>query len=307
MAVAHLELPAGVSPQFDGELLEALQSCGFVILRGHGIAAAELEAIYRYTKALFDLPVATKHRYQCPSGGERGYTAFGRERARDHAYADLKEFWHIGPELDLASPYRNLYPANLWPVELPGFSATIKRFYHHLSQVAQVVLDCLGRALQLHTAYFPTLIKDGNSVLRLLHYPAQREAPPAGHLRAAPHADINLITLLVSASEPGLELLDRRGQWQPVDAEAGELIVDTGDMMALITNGQLPATTHRVVNPPGEAGARYSLPFFVHPHSGAKLSPLPQCVGAEGPRFEPITAGDFLQQRLRENGLKSTS
>lgn len=287
---------------FIDELHSSLREFGFVGIRNHGIDETLLSDSYELNRALFQLSDAQKQSYSQAELGHRGYTAFGQERAKDNPQPDLKEFWHIGPELNDESAYFMRYPPNVWPHELAQFKAVMLSLYNQLNDVASLVLEAIGLALKIPPTYFADLIHDGNSVLRLIHYPPVAGMNTAQQMRAAPHADINLMTLLVGASDSGLELLDQDGQWLAINSEPGEIIIDTGDMMALITNSRLPATVHRVVNPDSESKARYSMPFFVHPHSDAELQCLAQFRKPDE-EYQSISAGDFLQQRLRENGL----
>lgn len=288
--------------QFAGELLDALADFGFVVIADHGIQAHTFSRAYQLAEQLFALPEAQKTRYEM-GNGQRGYIAFGRESAKGFSQPDLKEYWHVGPELSPTDYYYDKYPKNCWPdTELPEFRKFFLGLHRELNHCALRLLSALEFAMALPSGYFADLIAQGNSVQRLIHYPALSGDEPDDALRAAPHADINLMTLLVGATDAGLQILDRDGQWLAVENQLNDLVVDTGDMMALITNNRLPATVHRVVNPQERGRARYSIPFFVHPHNEAILRCLPQCA-AGGAEVEPISAGDFLQQRLRENGF----
>jgi len=240
-------------------------------------------------------------------GGVRGYTPFGTEHAKDHAVPDLKEFWHVGREADpdeIAGRHETFQP-NIWPAEPTGFKDTFTELYDALDETGRIILEALTPGLDLPQAFFDPLVKGGNAILRLLHYPPVAGDATPGAVRAAAHEDINLITLLVAAKGAGLELLERDGSWLPVEADPGNLIVDSGDMLARMTNTVIPATTHRVVNPVGPNVSRYSMPFFMHPKDDVVLSCLPSCVGDEA-KFEDITAGEFLAERLREIGLTPT-
>jgi isopenicillin N synthase-like dioxygenase len=126
-------------------------------------------------------------------------------------------------------------------------------------------------------------------------------------VRAGQHEDINLITLLIGASADGLEVLNKQNEWVAVTALPDHIVVNVGDMLQRLTNGKLKSTTHRVVNPPREkwGSSRFSIPFFLHPRSEMRLDCLPSCVGdGEQPHWEPISAGEFLDERLAEIGLK---
>ncbi|MEO1656530.1 MAG: 2-oxoglutarate and iron-dependent oxygenase domain-containing protein [Pseudomonadota bacterium] len=284
--------------RFCGALFAALQRFGFVIIRDHGVNDRLLNEAYRLVADVFAQPTDVKERYTVP-GGHRGYTPFGTEKAKGSETPDLKEFWHIGPERPIRSA---LDAKNIWPEEPADFKKTLTELFDALHGVGENLLEALTGKLDVPTDYFKTRVADGDSVLRLLHYPPIAHGANPQALRAAAHEDINLITILVAAQGAGLELLDRNGTWLPVENEPGDLIVDTGDMMARITNGVLPSTTHRVVNPAGPNVSRYSMPFFMHLAADTPLDCLPSCVG-DGFDHAPITAGEYLLERLKENGM----
>ena len=282
---------------FEQALMAGLQDFGFVILKDHNVATDLLERAYALAAELFALPEAEKRRHM---SGLRGYTPFGTERAKDSRHADLKEFWQIGrqrPE-GLSDP---LFPPNVWP-ELPGFRETFNTLFDALDETGRLLLRALAPGLGLPEGYFDPLVQDGTSLLRLLHYPPVPGDVAPGSIRAAPHEDINFLTILVAAKGAGLELLDRDGTWLPVETEPTNLIVDSGDMLARMTNGVIPATTHRVVNPKGPNVSRYSMPFFMQPTRETSLKVLESCRGA-GARFPEVTAGEFLDERIRAIGL----
>jgi isopenicillin N synthase-like dioxygenase len=289
--------------KFTQELFEGLKECGFVVIRDHGISVEEMAKTYSLVERLFELPVKTKLQYDSGSGGARGYTAFGRENAAGNPHADLKEFWHVGQTLDANSQYIGNYADNVWPKELPDFEAVLGGMYRELENLSKILLEVLGDALGLEKSFFDEMVSDGNSIYRLLHYPKVEGLDTGRAMRAAPHADINLLTLLLGATDSGLELLDSDGNWLAVESGPNEIVLDTGDMMSRLTNELLPSTVHRVVNPHSQDKSRYSMPFFLHPHSRADLSCLPQCLGEGKAKYPPITAGEFLQQRLEEIGL----
>ena len=303
-SIPVLELPpanASVA-SWSAELGQAVGEFGFVGLRNHGVSEPLQRDAYRVSAAFFALPEATKRRYHRPGGaGQRGYTPFGVEVGKDAAIADLKEFWHVGPEHD----DRPESPCpNLWPEEVPQFRPVLRALYAELFAIGRVVLRGLSAYLGEEESYFESRVQNGDSILRALHYPPIEAA--AGAVRAAAHEDIDLLTLLVGAGEPGLEILARSGEWIPVTAIEGTILCNVGDMLERITLGVLPSTTHRVVNPPApwDRKARYSLPFFLHPRPDVLLESLPSCVDRSGRSAEPaIQAGEFLRQRLREIGL----
>jgi isopenicillin N synthase-like dioxygenase len=285
---------------------EALQDLGFVAVEGHGVDTDLLYENYRLFKEFFDLPVENKQRYEFPEGGrQRGYTSFGIEHAKNNQKADLKEFWHLGRDLAADHPLAGRIPANPWPEEIAGLRENAQALYKAMETSAQTMLKAISVYLGKDENFLPNMIQDGNSIIRVIHYPVCDGFDEPGVMRAAEHEDINLITLLPEATESGLELLTREGDWMPIYSIKGQMIVDSGDMLARITNNKLPATTHRVVNPQGEPSSRYSMPFFVHPHPDYVLEVLDTCLEeGEEPLAPPITAEGFLFERLREIGLK---
>ena len=288
------------------ELGGSLVDIGFVVVEGHQIDERLVRDVYALWRRFFALDEAAKRRYAGIEGGARGFTPFGVEHAKDNPTPDLKEFWHVGQELPPDHPLRHEYPPNAWPRELPELRQPTLALYHELERVAELLLMAFAEYFALPEETFAAMMRGGNSVLRILHYPPVPAAPSAASaLRAAPHEDINLVTLLCEATGSGLELLHRDGTWLPVEARPGQLVVDTGDMLSRITNEVVPATTHRVVNPPAGANRdRYSMPFFVHPAAACSLSVLDRFVTPERPRrFPPITAGELLARRLTEIGL----
>ncbi len=297
--------------RFVHELGKGLTAIGFVAVQvdpvpgqAIGLDRDLLAAAYQVAAEFFGLPEAVKCRYETPQG-QRGFTRFGREHARNQATPDLKEFWHMGrertPDLEAVLDYA----ANIWPLEVPRFQPVLTALYQQLDAIAQQLLIACACYLDLPPTIFASMTTAGNTILRLIHYPPiPANAPPAS-LRAAPHEDINLITLLPTATDAGLEVLRRDGTWLPIPALPGYLIVDAGDMLQWVTNGLFKSTTHRVVNPDDGRSRRFSLPFFVHPHPSIDLTPLPACIARTGgqPLFPPITAGAYLAQRLQEIGL----
>lgn len=287
---------------FCASLFEGLRRYGFIVLVDHAVPASLLAEAYALSARFFAQDTATKLAY---AHGPRGYSPFRNERALGHAAADLKEFWQIGPEREGEAPRGPTEPPNVWPDVPAGFRPTFLALYRALQETGRLLLEALAPRLDLPPGWFSALVDDGNSVLRLIHYPpVPREVEP-GSLRSAPHEDINLLTLLVAAQGPGLQLLDRDGRWLPVEARNDALIIDSGDMMARLTNDVIPATTHRVVNPAQSNQSRYSMPFFMHPNSDVVLECLPSCVG-HGARHAPVRADVFLEERLRAIGLLRT-
>lgn len=283
---------------FSDALMAGLQQYGFIILADHGVSEHLLEHAYEHSAEVFSLPYAVKRHY---AAGMRGYTPFGTEHARDSKLPDLKEFWQIGREPAPGLPPED-FPPNVWPAEFPAFEKTFSELFAALDETGRVLLCALAPKLDLPPNYFDDKVAAGTSILRVLHYPPVQDDAPEGAVRSAAHEDINFITLLVAAKGAGLQLLDRDGTWLPVETAPKNLIVDSGDMLQRLTNGVIPSTTHRVVNPEGPNVSRYSMPFFMHPASDVSLECLPSCRG-DGPKWPPITAGEFLAERLREIGL----
>ncbi len=295
--------------RFVADLGQAYQNIGFVAIKGHYLTDGLSADLYEVVKQFFSLPMESKKSYEDPKlAGQRGYTSKGREQAKGHDVPDLKEFYQIGQFVEEDHPLKKEYPDNLWPRELPEMSTIAKEVYQKLEKTGFEMLRAIALYLELPENYFDDKVKDGNSILRAIHYPPieNPEALPAGAVRAAEHGDINLITLLMGASADGLEVLRRDGAWIPITALPNQLVVNVGDMLARLTNNKLKSTIHRVVNPPKDKmkASRYSIPFFMHPKSGMDLSCLPSCVSDESPKqYEDITAGKFLEERLAEIGL----
>jgi len=293
--------------KFIEEIGRAYETIGFVALKGHFLDDALVEKLYQEIKNFFDLPVAVKEKYEIPGiGGQRGYVSFGKESAKGRKEGDLKEFWHFGQYVSPDSKYANEYPENVTVDELPDFNEVGKKVYQMLEKTAKYVLRSLAIHLNLEETYFDEYIKNGNSILRPIHYPPI-ETEPKGAERAAAHGDINLITLLMGAQGKGLQVQNHKGEWIDAVAAPDELMINVGDMLSRHSNNKLKSTIHRVTNPPKEmwGTSRYSIPFFLHPISAMKLDVLENCIDEANPKkYEDITAGDFLNQRLKELGLK---
>ena len=288
---------------FARKLGRSFEDYGFAIIADHGIPDDLITQAEEKAKAFFALPEEVKRKYFIEGGGgARGYTPFGIETAKGAQAHDLKEFWHVGRDLPPGHPFRNHMPDNVWPSEVPSFKDTFAELYATFDRTGLKILRAIARYLKIEEDYFIDTVRDGNSVMRLLHYPPI-EGEPGSHVRAGAHEDINTITLLLGAEEAGLELLTKDGRWIPVSPRPGELVVNIGDMLQRLTNGQLRSTSHRVVNPPRErwGKSRYSMPFFLHFRSDFLIEALPGTVPAgEQPKWPPITADDYLQERMRE-------
>ncbi|GLQ87196.1 isopenicillin N synthase family dioxygenase [Dyella flagellata] len=289
---------------FVAELGAAYREFGFCCISGHGITPQLIDGAYDAFQRFFALPAEAKMKYHVPgTGGARGYTPFKVETAKDSSYPDLKEFWHIGREIDRNSRFAELMPPNLWPAEVPGFHEYGYELYQALDWLGSRVLRALALHIDLPEDYFEDKIDQGNSILRPIHYPPISEAN-VPNVRAGAHEDINFITLLVGASAEGLEVLTREGKWLPITTAGDAIVVNIGDMLQRLSNHVYPSTTHRVVNPPNANARkpRYSVPYFLHPNPDVVLDPLPQCITPDNPRRydTSLNSHEYLMQRLRE-------
>ncbi len=286
---------------------KAYEDVGFVAVKSHGIADELIAGLYRHVQDFFSQPEAVKRSYEKPElHGQRGYTSFGKEHAKGSDAPDLKEFFQWGQTVEDGDPIREEYPDNIAVQEVPEFSPTLRKAYSAFQTSGTDLLRAIALYLGLEESYFDAQVHNGNSILRAIHYPPIAQEPKSA-IRAEQHEDINLITLLVGASADGLEILSKEGQWVPVTSLPEQIVVNVGDMLQRLTNNKLKSTTHRVVNPPREkwGSSRFSIPFFLHPKSGMNLRCLDGCVDAAHPKaYEDATAGEYLDERLREIGLK---
>jgi isopenicillin N synthase-like dioxygenase len=263
-------------------LASSLRETGFAVLGDHPVPAELVQANYTEWESFFKGP--EKHDYIFDPERQDGFFPFRSENAKGRTQKDLKEFFHV-------------YPGTRLP---PGVSERMRELYAALSRLG-------GELLGLLEAHTPSEVRsrlsmplkdmvDGSAhtLLRVLHYPPLAGDEEEGAVRAAAHEDINLITLLVAATAPGLQVRDSRGAWHDVPADAGTIVVNAGDMLQMATDGYYRSTSHRVVNPPAEeaSSSRLSMPLFVHPRKEVRLSAR-------------HTAGSYLEERLREIGLKS--
>jgi len=292
---------------FVDQLGKAFHEIGFVGVTGHGISQELIDDFYTAAKAFFSLPVQSKRKYELAGmAGQRGYTSFGKEHAKQSKVADLKEFFQIGQEVADDDPRKDQYPNNPDVEETPAFVTLGRQLYRAFEESGANLLRAIALHLDLPEDYFEAKIEAGNSILRAIHYPPITQEPETA-IRAEQHEDINLITLLVGASAGGLQLLDKHDEWQEIIPENDEIVINVGDMLQRLTNNYLKSTTHRVVNPPREEWhkPRLSIPFFLHPKANMDLSVLSACVTPNNPQaYASITAGEYLDERLREIGLK---
>ncbi|MGY6629332.1 MAG: isopenicillin N synthase family dioxygenase [Oceanicaulis sp.] len=292
---------------FAAALGRSFRETGFAVVSDHPVDPGVIECAIADTQAFFALPEAVKRQYfQEGGGGQRGYTPFAMENAKGEARKDLKEFWHRGRDLPAGHAYERYMPANVPVSEIARFDASTKALFEALDAMGGVLLEAIARDLGLPDDWFAPTVNEGNSILRLLHYPPI-DGEPDG-VRAGAHEDINVITLLLGAEEAGLQVKTRSGDWLPIQPPEGALVVNIGDMLQRLTNHVLPSTTHRVVNPSRERMKfpRYSTPFFLHFNPDFEIRTLPGCVTPDNPdRYpEAVTAHEYLLERLREIGLK---
>ncbi|MCX5742504.1 MAG: isopenicillin N synthase family oxygenase [Proteobacteria bacterium] len=306
-----MSLPDWRDPEKRKDLVEiigaALEDYGFFAVANHGIPDALQKRAYEVSRELFHQPTSVKAAYNDPARkGQRGFTGFGTEHAKDSQAPDLKEFWQVGrPDVPDTHPVHQPYGPNVWPKEVPTFGPTLAELYKHLERLGGILLEAAALHLGEPASRFREMTKDSDTIIRVLYYPPVPANAPPNAVRSAAHEDINLITLLSAATAGGLELLRRDGTWMPVQTDFDTIVVDAGDMLQNVTNGLYKSTTHRVVNPTDSSTERFSMPCFVHARREVDLTPLASCVERSGgeKKYESITAGDFLDRRLREIGL----
>ncbi len=295
--------------KFIRDMGDALKDIGFFALENHGIPLEEIDSAYTEAKDFFTLDIQTKSSFeQRDINRQRGFTGYGVEHAKGNPAPDLKEFWQTGRALDAEHPNFDSFPVNIWPTEYcPGFEQVIDGLYRKMEQLSHLLLSAASEYLNKDAKWLPQLADDGNTILRLIHYPPVPEDADPQSVRSAAHEDINLITLLVGATADGLEVMDHDGSWIQVEANHNHIIVDSGDMLQNLTNGLFKSTTHRVVNPENSRNRRFSMPMFVHPRDEVDLTPDEELVSITGGEalFDSITAGEYLYQRLVEIGLTS--
>ena len=292
--------------EFVQSIGRAFQEIGFCAVKGHLLSDDLVERLYSQIKLFFDLPYEVKAKYEFPQySGQRGYVSFGKESAKGSKHGDLKEYWHFGQYIEEEEKEKYNYFPNIHVEELSEFNEVGREVYSTLEETAKHILRALALYLNIEEDYFDKYIKNGNSILRPIHYPPILEDPKEA-VRASAHGDINLITLLMGAHGKGLQVQHSNGEWIDAVASEDELMINIGDMLSRHTNNLLKSTVHRVVNPDRELlkKSRYSIPFFMHPISEMKLNVLESCISDESPKsFDDITAGDFLNERLVELGL----
>ncbi|MBA2249001.1 MAG: isopenicillin N synthase family oxygenase [Chitinophagaceae bacterium] len=292
---------------FVAQLGKAYEDVGFVAVKNHGIPKELIADLYKHVQQFFSLPLEQKRKYEIPElAGQRGYTSFGKEHAKGSDAPDLKEFFQYGQTVPIDHPLKPEYPDNVKVKEVAGFDDTIFNSYRAFEKSGKSLLQAIAIYLSLDENYFDNYVEQGNSIVRAIHYPPITHEPKSA-IRAEQHEDINLITLLVGASAGGLEILTKANEWVGVTSLPDQIVVNVGDMLQRLTNNKLKSTTHRVVNPPRVLWhtSRFSIPFFLHPKSAMNLSCLADCIDEGHPKlYQDITAGEYLDERLREIGLK---
>lgn len=302
----YLSSDPAIKSKFIQDLGDTFSNIGFACVKNHFTPEEEIKKFYESVESFFKLPVEVKRKYEIPDlGGQRGYTSFGREHAKGSDAPDLKEFWQIGQEVEGEFVSKEHYPDNVHVSEIEDFNRLSMTLYRGFEKSGSILLKAISSYLGLDENYFEPFIKNGNSILRAIHYPPITQEPKNA-IRAEAHEDINLITLLVGASAEGLEVMTAEGNWLAVNAPENHFVINVGDMLQRLTNNRLKSTTHRVVNPPRDKWhtSRYSIPFFLHPISEMDLTCIASCITDTNPlAYEPITAGDYLTERLIEIGL----
>lgn len=292
---------------FVQQLGKAYEDVGFVAVKNHGIPDDLIADLYKYVQQFFSMPSDAKKKYEVPGlAGQRGYTSFGKEHAKGSDAPDLKEFFQYGQKVDDNDPVKNEYPDNVQVQDISAFNPTFQKAYRAFEKSGKALLQAIALYLGLDEDYFDEHIHNGNSILRAIHYPPITSEPKSA-IRAEQHEDINLITLLVGASADGLQILTKQNEWVGVTSLPEQIVVNVGDMLQRLTNNRLKSTTHRVVNPSRDKWhtSRFSIPFFLHPKSKMNLACLEGCIDDQHPKeYEDATAGEYLDERLREIGLK---
>jgi isopenicillin N synthase-like dioxygenase len=292
--------------KFVQELGKAYEEVGFVAVKNHGIPDDLIADLYKYVQQFFAQPDDVKLSYEKKElAGQRGYTSFGREHAKGFDAPDLKEFFQYGQTVEDGEKTEH-YPDNVTVNEIGKFTPTLFKAYRNFEKSGKALLQAIALYLGLDEHYFDNYVHNGNSILRAIHYPPIKNEPKSA-IRAEQHEDINLITLLVGASADGLQILTKQGEWVGVTSLPEQIVVNVGDMLQRLTNNKLRSTTHRVVNPPRElwGTSRFSIPFFLHPKSEMSLASLESTIDEQHPKaYEDATAGEYLDERLREIGLK---
>lgn len=283
-------------------LLESLQT-GFVY-SSHDLPGDLLETAYGMLAEFFHSPLAVKQRFHRPEAhGQTGYTGLLVETAAGAENPDWKEMLNWSAPLPTDHPLRRkyplAYPPGVLPEEVvPGITTVLRRFHDAMAAFQRRFLRLIAVGLGAGDALFEEMVLDAPTLTRALRYPPMADSPAGGHVWAAAHADINLITVLPRATGPGLEVWIG-GEWQPVLPTEDRLIINTGLMLERLSNGRLPSGWHRVIAPAGQQGERISVVQFCHPRPSTILCPLACCCQDPTPqRFAALSAADALEDVL---------
>ncbi|MEP6583404.1 MAG: 2-oxoglutarate and iron-dependent oxygenase domain-containing protein [Ginsengibacter sp.] len=292
---------------FVEKLGKAFEDVGFVAVKNHGIPGKLIGELYKIVQQFFSLPSEKKKTFENHElAGQRGYTSFGKEHAKGSDAPDLKEFFQYGQTVEVTHKLKSEYPDNVKVDDVAGFDKTFLEAYRAFEKSGMSILQAIALYLGLDEYYFNDFVEEGNSIVRAIHYPPIILEPKSA-IRAEQHEDINLITLLVGASADGLQILNKNNEWVGVTSLPDQIVVNVGDMLQRLTNNKLKSTTHRVINPPRELWhtSRFSIPFFLHPKSSMSLATLNSCIDKGHEKaYADITAGAYLEERLKEIGLK---
>ncbi len=262
-------------------LTKSLRNTGFAILSNHSLDVKLIKAVYKEWNIFFKSDL--KHSYLFHPINQDGYFPFKSENAKGQKIKDLKEFYHY---------YK-------WGRHPELLSNNTEKIFNKLIKFGKNLLKWidLNTPKYIKKNYSMPLYNmiDGSdmNLLRIIHYPPIINLQEKDAIRAAPHEDINLITLLSPGSEPGLQVMSKDGNWIDVNCNPEWLVINTGDMLNECSSGYFPSTTHRVINPNKNASniSRFTIPLFIHPRKEVKLS-------------KKYTAESFLNERLKEIGLR---
>ncbi len=288
--------------QFADQLGRNHRLTGFCAISDHPIEKELVDSCVAMFADFFGQSEELKMKYfDADLGGARGYTPYKVETPKGGQNADLKEFWQMGRELSENHPYKKFMSDNLYVSEIPEFKNTIQKLYNAYDLFAQQLMQAIAIYLDLDENYFGSVIDNGNSILRVIHYPPV-DSEEVGE-RSGAHKDINLFTLLIGGSSPGLEILVN-GQWVPVQIERDVMLCNAQEMLERFTNNRVPALIHRVTKGPTKStdSPRYAIPFFVHPNPDWPITTQPSSIDTDHPDLYPESnlTDDFLQQRLHE-------
>lgn len=275
---------------------------GFMYVTGHGLAEAEMQAVFDASATFFALPEADKRAVLFSAQtGNRGYVPMLGEALDPTKPQDLKEAFNIGLELAANDPEllagQKFRAPNLWPAALPEFRSVMLSYFNRVWEIGRVMHKGFSYDLGLAPEYFEDKLDKPLATLRLLHYPPRPDATEEGQLGAGEHTDYGNITLLMTDGVGGLEVRARNGAWIAAPHVPGAFIVNIGDCLMRWTNDVYVSTPHRVASPEGKE--RYSVAFFLDPNPDAIIETLPTCISADNPgRYPAIRGDDYLSSKL---------